>query len=291
MKLLYKILTPLTVLIAPSFSAESLGEFIFHHMSNSNVWRPLPWAWATIHLPSNFPVGPVNMGISLHVLMLFFAAIILSITLLSARRRRSSIPVGIFGHIIEAFVIYIRDELVIPNIGKKDTAAWLPFFLTLFFFILSLNLLGLIPGMATATSNIFVTTAFALITFFSFNAAGIAHNGPVKYFLNLVPSGVPLPIAFILAPIELVGLLTKAFALAVRLFANMSAGHIIILSLLGLISVLKFGLLTSLAGVIPASIIFTLFIYLIELLVAFLQAYVFTLLSTLFIGMSIHQDH
>lgn len=158
-------------------------------------------------------------------------------------------------------------------------------FLTLFFFMLALNLIGLIPGFPAATGNINFTASMALLIFVIFNVAGITHNGPVHYFTNLVPKGLPIAVLPLIAVIEFLGLFTKTFALAIRLFANMTAGHVLIMSLLGLIIVFK----TIFASI--AFVPFTLFIYMIEVLVAFLQAYVFTLLASLFIGSAIHQEH
>lgn len=270
------------------FSSENMGDFIFHHIGNSPSWHPFPGI--SIPLPAHFMVGNINLGITLHVLMILLAATLMMLLLSRAAKRKNHIPQGLFSHAIEATVIYIRDELVYPNLGKKDGAHWLPFFLTLFFFILTLNIIGLVPGFATATANINFTAALAIVIFITFNLSGIMHNGLGHYFVNLVPKGIPWPVLLILAPIEVLGLFTKPFALAIRLFANMSAGHIIILSLLSLISILKSSF--PLDGiVVGGSIVFALFIYCIEILVAFLQAYVFTLLSSLYIGMAIHQEH
>jgi F-type H+-transporting ATPase subunit a len=283
MKLFSYLISAFLIAALPALSAESLGDFIFHHIGNADKWHPI-W-FVTVPLPSHLDVFGINMGITLHVLMFFIAALVLIILLSLASKRKNSVPVSRWGHAIEAIVVYIRYEIVVPNIGKKDAAKWLPFFLTLFFFILTLNLLGLVPGMSTATANINCTAALAIMTFLVFNIAGMMKNGPVKYFVNLVPKGIPFPIIFILAPVELLGLFTKGFALAIRLFANMSAGHIVILSLLALISIFKS------YWVSPVSVGFSLFISLIEILVAFLQAYVFTLLASLFIGMALHQEH
>ncbi len=285
--------SPLSIILffafTNAFSAENLGEFILHHIGNSGHFKILG-IWPTIHLPSEFDIYGINMGITLQVLMLFIAAISMLVFLSIASKRKGNVPTSKFGHAIESVVIYIRDELVIPNIGKKEAPKWLPFFLTMFFFILTLNLLGMIPGMSTVTSNIFFTGAMAAMVFICFNLAGMLKNGPIHYFINLIPKGIPIWVAFILAPIELVGLITKSAALCIRLFANMTAGHIVIFALLGLISV--FGTMGVVAYFVPpVSVAFALFISLIEILVCFLQAYVFTLLSTLFVGMAIHQEH
>jgi F-type H+-transporting ATPase subunit a len=147
------------------------------------------------------------------------------------------------------------------------------------------NFLGLLPYSATATSNISVTATLATISFFVIQIGGILKNGPIGYFKGLIPHGVPvflLPVMFV---VELLGLFTKPFALAIRLFTNMTAGHIVILALIGLIFILKTYV------VAPVSIGFALFIYLLEILVALIQAYIFTMLSSLFIGMAVHQEH
>jgi F-type H+-transporting ATPase subunit a len=157
--------------------------------------------------------------------------------------------------------------------------------LTVFFFILTCNFIGLIPFGATATGNIAVTATLATISFFVIQLGGIMKNGLFGYFKGLLPHGLPtwlIPIMFI---VELLGLFTKPFALAIRLFANMTAGHIVILALLGLIFILRTYV------VVPVSISFALFIYLLEILVALIQAYIFTMLSSLFIGMAYHQEH
>jgi F-type H+-transporting ATPase subunit a len=292
---MFRILAILTILLSPLSAAEAnlpageekeekLWDFIVHHIVNTDSWHPLPFVH--FKLPFNHvEVFGVNMGLSLHVLMMFLALTLLSVFLPIASRRSGLAPASKFGHAIEALVIYIKNEIVVPNIGKKDAAKWMPFFLTLFFFILMLNLIGMVPGMSTVTANINFTAAMAFLVFCVFNISGMIKNGPITYFKNLVPHGIPFFVVIILAPIEVIGLLTKSAALAIRLFANISAGHIIILSLLGLVAVLKSWLAP------PLSISFTLFISCIEILVAFLQAYVFTLLSSLFVGMAIHQDH
>jgi F-type H+-transporting ATPase subunit a len=275
----------LLLLAAAQARAEDLGEFVLGHIVNSNYWYVTPWG-PKVYFPS-WEIFGVTVSLSLHVFMMFLAgALILLLVIPAARRPGEGLaPVGRFAHMIEAFVVFVRDEVVKPNLGEKDTPKWLPFFLTIFFFLLTLNLLGLVPGMGTATSNINFTAAFALLIFVLFNLAGILHNGPVHYFANLVPKGLPLWLLPLIAVIEVIGLFTKAIALAIRLFANLTAGHALIFSLLGLIIVFK-----SHLAAIPL-VPFTLFIYLIEILIAFLQAYIFTLLASLFIGQAVHQEH
>lgn len=262
---------------------ESLGDFLTHHISNSNEWHPFPGVH--IPLPTGWVIGGIDMSISTHVVMMMLAGLLLIVFFAIGGRRERNAPTNKLGHALEALVLYVRDEVVEPNLGKKDTATWLPFFLTLFFFLLTLNLISLIPGFPAATGNVNFTAALATLIFVLYNIAGMVHNGPVHYVTNLIPKGVPLFVLPIIALIEVMGLFTKAIALCIRLFANMTAGHILLLSLTGLIIVFKTAWVAL--GFVPM----TLFIYLIEVLVAFLQAYIFTLLSALFVGMAIHQEH
>jgi F-type H+-transporting ATPase subunit a len=270
------------LLSAVSARAEDLGEFVLGHVIDAKYWYVTPWG-PKVYFPEWSLFG-IQMGGSLHVFMMILAAVLLLLLLIPSSRRSSPAPRGRLANMVEAMVVFIRDEVVTPNLGEKDGRKWLPFFLTIFFFILTLNLVGLIPGMGTATSNINFTTAFAIMIFGTFNAVGILKNGPVHYFTNLIPKGVPFWLLPLMALIELVGLFTKAIALALRLFANLTAGHALVFSLLGLNIVFQWWLAPVLGP-------FTVFIYLIEILVAFLQAYIFTLLSGLFIGQAIHQDH
>jgi F-type H+-transporting ATPase subunit a len=281
-----KFLLPAFAMLASAFSParaeENLGDFLTHHISNSYEWHPLPGV--VIPLP-HWQVFGIDMGISQHVLMMFIAGGLLLLLFALGGRRQRNAPTSKLGHALEALVLYIRDEVVEPNLGKKESPKWLPFFLTIFFFFLTLNLISLIPGFSAATGNVNFTATMALIVFLVYNLAGMAHNGPIHYLVNVVPKGVPLFVLPIIALIEFMGLFTKAVALCIRLFANMTAGHILILSLTGLIIVFKTYFVAI--GFLPM----TLFVYLIEVLVAFLQAYIFTLLSALFVGMAIHQEH
>ncbi|MEK7722496.1 MAG: F0F1 ATP synthase subunit A, partial [Elusimicrobiota bacterium] len=142
--------------------------------------------------------------------------------------RSSSRALAPFRSRIEMIVLFLRDEVVVPNLGHKG-AAYMGYFSTLFFFILALNLLGLLPYGSTATGNLAVTAGLALTTFALINFAGIREQGIIGYFSHIVPRGVPLWLYPLLFPIELIGMLTKTFALSIRLFANMIAGHIVIL--------------------------------------------------------------
>jgi F-type H+-transporting ATPase subunit a len=154
-----------------------------------------------------------------------------------------------------------------------------------FFFILFCNLLGLIPFAATATGNVSVTAALAIMSLIMIQVGGIREHGLKHHLQNLIPHGIPSWLLPIMIPVEIMGQFTKPFALCIRLFANMTAGHIVILSFLSMIFILK-SIFVS-----PISVFFALFISLLELFVAFLQAYIFTMLTSLFIGMSIHPQH
>lgn len=237
------------------------------------------WTW--------FRFGPLVLPFSKHVLMMFIAAFILAAVFPLLIRSKSA-ALAPFRAMIEMIVIFLRDEVVAPNLGSK-TRAYLPYFSTLFFFILLMNLMGLVPYGATATGNIAVTGGLALTTFALINFAGIMEQGLAGYFGHLVPKGVPFWLYPLLFPIELLGLLTKTFALCVRLFANMIGGHIVILSFLGLI--FMFGAISPLLGLgvtAPVSVVLILFVSLLELFVAFLQAYIFTFLTAIFTGAAMH---
>lgn len=239
----------------------------------------------------------VDFSITRHLLFIGFAIVILFLLFVPMAGKyrkgvgRTSAPRGLLQNMLETVVIYIRDEIARPNLGDK-TYKYLPYLLTVFFFILTCNLLGLIPFGATATANLTVTAVLALFTFFVTQFAGTK-----DYWMHILnPPGIPWFVKPILVPIEIMGLFTKPFALAVRLFANMTAGHLVILNLIGLIFII--GGISTTAGYgtsIPA-LFLTTCVYGLEVLVAFIQAYVFTILSALFIGMATaehehHHDH
>lgn len=233
------------------------------------------------HHPTN--VKPIDFSITKNVLSMLVVAgmLLFMFTSLARSYKRGPIPTG-FGRILEPLIIFIRDEVAIPNIGEKKYRKFMGFLLTVFFFIWLLNLLGMTPLGINVTGNIAVTICLAVFTFiitqFSANKDYWGH-------IFWMP-GVPVPMKIILAPIELLGTLTKPFALLIRLFANITAGHVVIMSLLAMIFVGK-----NLAADLPISIGLTLFISVIELLVAFLQAFIFTMLSSLFIGMAVQEHH
>jgi F-type H+-transporting ATPase subunit a len=246
--------------------------------------------WNPIH------IGRFALDISptRHVVMLWIAATLCIVTTLLAlrahnrRTREGKAPSG-FGNGLEALVLYLRNEVIIPNVGPHGNG-YVPFLLTLFFFILFANLLGLVPYGSTATGNISVTATLAIVTFIVIEMAGMKSLG--KGYINTIifwphdmSLGMKLFISPILTPIELVGKFTKPFALAIRLFANMTAGHVVLLALISLIFTFGSWLL------VPVPILMALGISVLELFVAFLQAFIFTLLSTVFIGLIRESAH
>ena len=250
-----------------------LIEHVYDHVVIPIEWHPFGWEW-------------LDLSITKLTLMLWLAAVLIfilfrSLAGLQAKKGMS----GRYLNFLEPFVIYVRDQMVYPIMGNKLGRKYLPLFLTQFFFILFCNLLGLVPGLATATGNLAVCGTFAFTTLFTIIVMGMVEQGPLTYWKTLVPSGMPWPIIPILFPLELIGIVIKCFALTIRLFANMIAGHIVILSFLGLIFIFH-----TYFVALPA-IAFSLFIYVLELFVGFLQAFIFTLLSIIFIGMAVHPEH
>ena len=246
--------------------------------------------WDPIHI-GRFAV---DMSPTKHVVMLLIAATLCLITLLIAARahKRQHAEHGQskgFANGIEALVLYIRQEVIIPNVGHHGEG-YAPFLLSLFFFILFANLLGLIPYGATATGNIAVTGMLAIITFVVVEIAGMRALG-TGYIKTIVywPSDQPIVMKVLLTPlmtpIELMSKITKPFALAIRLFANMTAGHIVVLALVGLI--FTFGSW----ALAPLPLVMALAIMVLEVFIAFLQAYVFTLLASVFIGLIRESAH
>jgi F-type H+-transporting ATPase subunit a len=266
-----------------------IGEVIFHHTADNHVVE-LPWGeW---HLPTGWHLFGVDVSPTKHVVFMVFAAVLVFLTIWTAgrqiRRRHEAgrAPSG-FGGAIEAIVLFVRDDVVMANIGHNG-ARFAPYILTLFFFILYCNLFGLLPWGTTPTGNLAVTGALALTAFFTIEISGLVALGPKGYLKTVVfvPPGMSgfgaVAMAMIMTPIEIIGKLVKPFALCLRLFANMTAGHFVILALMGLIFIFANW------AVAAGSVAFVLFMMLLELLVAFLQAYIFALLTSVFIGLMQH---
>ncbi|MCL2040256.1 MAG: F0F1 ATP synthase subunit A [Bacteroidetes bacterium] len=190
-------------------------------------------------------------------------------------------PKGFFANAVEKIIIYVREEVVYSNFSDKKIAKSLTFyFVATLIFILVINLLGLLPGGHTATAAIPVTAALAIVAFFVINGAAIKYSGVKHWFKHLL-GGAPIGLAPIMIPIEILGLIIKPFSLTIRLFANMTAGHIVLFSLLGLLFFANTYVLSL--AIVP----FSVFIYILELLVAFIQAFVFTMLVSIYAGQSI----
>lgn len=230
--------------------------------------------------PTN--IQPLDFSITKNVVAMLFVSILmfLMFTGLAKSYKKGPIPTG-FGRVLEPLILFIRNEIAIPNIGETKYRKYMGYLLTVFFFVWILNLLGMTPLGINVTGNIAITVCLAAFTFlitqFSANKEYWGH-------IFWMP-GVPVPMKIILAPIEVLGMLTKPFALLIRLYANITAGHVVIMSLIAMIFLGK-----NLAADLPISFGLTLFISVIEVLVAFLQAFIFTMLSSLFIGMAV-QDH
>jgi F-type H+-transporting ATPase subunit a len=257
--------------------ALSTGDRILEHVLNSQELE-LP-VIGTVHLPTLHLFG-WELPVTRHAVMLWIVSLILLILGIGAARRHKSSP-GKLGHLIEMAVLFVRDDIALPNIGKEG-ARYVPYLISTFLFILFANLLGLIPYLFTSTGNISVTAGLAIIAFVTIQFAGLRKYGLIKHLRHLMPHGLPLWLAPIMIPVEIFGNLIKPMALCIRLFANMTGGHVVILSLISLIFIL------GSPWVALPSVPMALFIDLLELLVAFIQAYIFTMLTSLFIGMSVH---
>ena len=286
--------------ILSSFLLSASGEFtgwgdtILHHVADSNKVLFLN----TIY-------------ISKHIIMLLISAFVtVLMATIATKKYRNNInakPAGM-AHLYEILMDFINKEIVYPNIGEKYAKTWTPVAMTFFTFILTCNLLGLVPffefikigggGGSTPTGNFSVTVAFAMITFFAIIIAGTKKHGFIGHWKNMVPSGVPAPVLIILIPIEIIGMFVKPFALTMRLGANMTAGHIGMVAIFALPIILGNGIADPnnlnygvgfFAGFI--AVLLNTGIYALEIIVSLVQAYVFTLLSCVFIGMGIHADH
>ena len=252
----------------------AVQNYIMHHVANNyDEW----------HLPFGIHI-PLSDTVSLHAVMLVLCTIFCILTFGVIYDKSKVVPSGLT-NLLEVFVVFIRDEICVVSFGEKDGRRMAPLFCTLFFFILGLNMMGLIPLFSTATSNVNVTGALATVVLLVMILGAIHKNGVLGFIKTFIPHGVPFPVLIILVPIEFAGMFIKAFALMIRLFANMLAGHIILFSLIGLIIIVG-GKLVILPAVFMALVI-----YVLEILVAFLQAYIFTLLSAMFTGMIHNPAH
>jgi F-type H+-transporting ATPase subunit a len=288
------------------------GEVIIGHVSNSP--HPL------IDLPT---IAGINFSVTKHVLMLWIVATLLFVVVTAAVRRfvrqDKPVPTG-FMTVLEIIVEFVRDSIVEPNVGRKWTRTWTPVILTVGLFIFAANLIGIIPifdvlglanhvihpseesflaqvvhGGTTATGNFNVTAALATIAFFLIIIAGAkAHHGVINHFKNLIPGGVPVFVYPILIPIEIMGMFVRPFALMARLAANMTGGHIALLAIISFVFMFasQFSAAVGIAVGALVSVPMAVGILALEAIVVVpVQAYVFTLLTAVFIGMAIHAHH
>ena len=258
------------------------GASIMHHIQDSHELEIPFFPDVRIPLPELHLFG-LDLSITKHVVMMWVVSAILLIVLGLAARRAGDLIPGRLRNALEVLILFIRDEVARKAIGP-GADRYVGYLLTTFFFIWICNLLGLIPGMATATGNISVTASLAIVAFLMIQFSGIREYGVVKHFKNLIPSGLPGWLVLPMFGIEFVSMFVKPFALCVRLFANMMAGHVVILAFISLIFIL--GLMAA-----PVAIFFALFVHFLELLIGTLQAYIFTMLTASFIGMSAHPSH
>jgi len=274
-----------TVADSVQHSGGSDSGWILHHVMDEKVLNfDLVFTHITIPMP-HWVIFGLDLTPTKHVFFMWIAAILVLtlFTIVSRSYKKSLVPRGM-ANFFEVFIIFVRDEIAKTTIGK-GYEKFVPYLLTLFFFILFGNFLGLLPWSATFTSNIGVTASLAICSFFLIQIGGIMKNGFFGYFKGLIPHGIPPVLLVLMIPVEILGLFTKPFALCIRLFANMIAGHFVILALIGLIFFIGTEFIAI--GAVP----FAIFIYFLEILVALIQAYVFTILTSLFLGMAVHQEH
>ncbi len=250
-----------------------------------------------IHLPA-FDLFGYHFQVTKFMILELLAAVLVAVIFIpiARRSRPGALPKGRFWNAFEALLTFIRDEVAKPNIGERDADRFMPYLWTLFLFVLFMNLLGMFPWLGSPTASIWVTGALAVISFLLMHAVPILRYGPVRYLSSMwvdtgMPwyTGLPLVIGVLIVVIELFGTAIKSLVLAVRLFANMFAGHMVLAMILIFIVQVGINGFTLLWPVVTAaSVLGVLALSLLELFVAFLQAYIFTFLTSLFIGMAMH---
>lgn len=298
----------------PPPAAETGGGLdIIGHVANSPADHPL------IHLPTVFGI---DLSVSKHVFMLWLVAALLFVVITAIVRRYVRdprlVPSGA-ANLLEIVVEFVQDGVARPNLGTKWTPVWAPLLLSMFVFILGANAIGIVPvfdvlglvnhyvlhgdeqsflsrlvhGSPTATGNPNVTAGLAVVTFFAIIVAGTWAHGFIRHWKNLVPHGLPAPLYVLLIPMEIIGMLVRPFALTARLAANMTGGHIALLAITSFVFIAAEGLGTALGvGIgLGFTVPLNVGILALEVIVVLVQAYVFTLLSAVFIGMAIHAHH
>ena len=281
---------PLPVILYTEGSFDVFMSSEFHHGKSKVVKGDRIYKIDHHHIVEENNKEFINISITKNVASMLLAVLILFFILRKTAtkyKNKKEAPKGIQAF-LEPLILFVRDDIIKSNIGPKYKKFTM-FLMTVFFFILINNLLGLTPGAANVTGNISVTFVLSMFTFIIITIS--ANKGYWKHIIK--PPGTPTALLPIMIPIEIFGVFTKPFALMIRLFANITAGHIIIFSLISLIFVASNNGENVVAGwsVAPISTLFVLFIFLIEILVAFLQAYIFTLLSAVFIGLAVKEDH
>jgi len=281
---------PLPVILYAEGSFDVFMSSEFHHGKSKVVKGDRIYKIDHHHIVEENNKEFINISITKNVASMLLAVLILFFVLRKTAtnyKNKKEAPKGIQAF-LEPLILFVRDDIIKSNIGPKHKKFTM-FLMTVFFFILINNLLGLTPGAANVTGNISVTFVLSMFTFVIITIS--ANKGYWKHIIK--PPGTPTALLPIMIPIEIFGVFTKPFALMIRLFANITAGHIIIFSLISLIFVASNNGENVVAGwsVAPISTLFVLFIFLIEILVAFLQAYIFTLLSAVFIGLAVKEDH
>lgn len=305
--------------VDPGAAQAAEGKFnaadaIIGHVANTGLDHPI------IHIP---PVFGIDFSVTKHVFMVWMVALVVFVVVTTLVRRYLAsgrlVPTGPM-NALEAGVEFIRDSIVLPNVGQKWVMTWTPLLLTFFAFIFVANAVGLVPifdmlalldkfvlhtsdhsflkslihGGTTATANFNVTAALASITFIAIIMAGTMAHGFIQHWKNLVPHGLALPLYFLLVPLEIIGMLVRPFALTMRLAANMAGGHIAILAILSFVFIFAESTGSALVGAgigFGFSLPLAVAISGLEIIVVLVQAYVFTLLSAVFIGMAIHAHH
>ncbi|WP_185857384.1 F0F1 ATP synthase subunit A [Blattabacterium cuenoti] len=276
----------LEIFSSSTFSSHNVvkGKYGYYKMFRGKIYKTNYLGLLYIN-PKGIPKNdkPWDFSVTKNVVSIFISSFLLSYIFIRMKRSYTNYQtkwsLGIF---LEFLILFIRDEIAIPNIGNKKYKIFFPFLLTSFFFILINNLLGLIPGFSNVTGNINITLMLAVMTFIVSNT-----NANLSYWKHIFwMPGIPMGIRLLLAPIEFIGIFIRPLTLCIRLFANITAGHIIILSFICLIFIFKSFFIAGF------SIIFGFFISMLEIMVAFLQAFIFTTLSALLIGMSVkNYDH
>ena len=265
-----------------------LSHVVDHPTLELPYWSA-PYGWE-IHLPM-IPGTGIQVTRFMVTELIAAGLMLLILPMLARHVGREPVTRGWFNNMFEAMILFVRDQVAVPAIGGHGADAFLPYLWTVFFFILFNNLLGMIPGMASATGNINVTAVLAVMTLGTVVLAGMRELGAVGFWVGIVPHmDVPFGIKIFLWPlmfvIEVAGLLIRHVVLAVRLFANMFAGHVVLAVILGFILMARGSNLFY--PVMASSVIGVILLSLLELFVAFLQAYIFTFLSALFIGSAVH---